>query len=81
ILITGWALGRLIEITDWESLKQKKFLSGLAAVAVFIISGANVIYAWNSPMRPFQGTSLEQLQATNLFLLPLLVLILSAAAA
>ena len=80
ILITGWALGRLIEITDWEALKQKQVPAGLASVIVFILSGANVFYAWNSPIRPFQGTSLEQLQATNQFLLPLAVVILSAAA-
>jgi hypothetical protein len=71
ILITSWALGRLIEITDWEALKQKQAPAGLAAIVFFILSGANVLYAWNSPIRPFQGTSLEQLQATNQFLLPL----------
>ena len=81
ILITGWALGRLIEITDWESLKQKQVPAGLAAIIVFILSGANAFYAWNSPIRPFQGTSLDQLQATNQFLLPLAVVILSGAAA
>lgn len=81
ILISGWALGRLIEITDWQALTQKQAPAGLAAIAVFILSGANVLYAWNSPIRPFQGTSLEQLQATNQFLLPLAVVILSAVAA
>lgn len=80
ILITGWALGRLIELTDWEALKEKQVPAGLAAILVFILSGANAIYAWNSPIRPFQGTSLEQLQATNLFLLPMVVMIFSAAA-
>ncbi len=81
ILISGWALGRLVEITDWESLRQKRIPAGVASVIVFILAGANVIYAWNSPIRPFQGTTLDQLQATNLFLLPLIVLILSAGAA
>lgn len=81
ILITGWALGRIIDTTDWESLKQKRIPAGLAVVTVFILAAANVIYAWNSPVRPFQGPGLEQLQATTAFLLPLLIMMLSAVAA
>ena len=80
ILVTGWALGRIIDTTDWESLKANKVFLGLASVTVFIVSAANVIYAWNAPVRPFQGQSLEQLQATNGFLLPMIVAILSAVA-
>ena len=80
ILITGWALGSIIDRTDWSALKEKQAWLGLAAVIIFVLSAANVIYAWNSPSRPFQGTSLEQLQATNLFLLPLIVCIVSAGA-
>ena len=80
ILITGWALGSIIDNTDWAALKEKKVSLGLAAIIIFIVSAANVIYTSNSAVRPFQGTSLEQLQATNLFLLPLIVCIVSAGA-
>lgn len=80
ILITGWGLGRLIDTTNWAALKEKKAALGLLAVIIFIVSTGNVIYAWNSPILPFEGQSLEQLQATNIFLLPLIVSILSAVA-
>ncbi|MBK9782275.1 MAG: TIGR03663 family protein [Anaerolineales bacterium] len=80
ILITGWALGHIIDTTNWEGLKGNKIPLGLAAVATFIASLANTLYAWNKTPLPFQGQSLEQLQATNLFLLPLIVSIISAVA-
>lgn len=80
ILITGWGLGYILDTTDWASLKEKRIPLGLAAVAVFVASAANVIYAWNSPARPFQGRGLEQLQITTAFLLPLFVTILSSVA-
>ncbi|MBI2331124.1 MAG: glycosyltransferase family 39 protein, partial [Chloroflexi bacterium] len=77
ILITGWALGYIIDNTNWEALKEKKIVLGIVATTIFIVSAANLVYAWSSPARPFQGVALEQLQATNLFLLPLFVSILS----
>jgi len=81
ILITGWALGYLIETTDWNKLKQQNIPLALSAAAVFIISAVRVLLIWNGPVRPFQGQGLEQLQATNAFLLPAIVAILSAFAA
>lgn len=80
ILISGWALGRILDTTDWDALKEKRIALGVAAVSIFIVSTANVIYTWNSPQRPFQGSALEQLQATNQFLLPFIVSLLSAVA-
>lgn len=81
ILITGWALGQLIETTDWESLREKRVPLGLSAVAVFIASAFSVIYFWNSTVRPFEGQGLHQLQITTAFLLPAIVMIASAATA
>lgn len=81
ILITGWALGRLIETTDWEKLRRQNIPLTLATLAIFIVSTGRAILILNGPVRPFQGQGLEQLQATNAFLLPLIVAILSAVAA
>jgi predicted membrane-bound mannosyltransferase/sugar lactone lactonase YvrE len=80
ILITGWALGRLIDAVDWEQLKEKNIWVTLASIAIFIASLGRAILLLNGPARPFQGQGLEQLQATNAFLLPMSVAILSAVA-
>lgn len=80
ILITGWALGRIVDTLDWESLKQKNVPLTIAALAIFVASTGRAFVLASGPIRPFQGQGLEQLQATNAFLLPIIVVILSAAA-
>ena len=79
ILTTGWALGRVIDTTDWAKLKEQRIPLTIAALAIFVASSMGMILAWNSPIPPFQGRELAQLQATNAFLLPMMVTILSAA--
>lgn len=80
ILITGWALGRLVETVDWEKLKQQNVWLALVSISIFIVSTGRAFLLLNGPTRPFQGQGLEQLQATNAFLLPMIAAILSAAA-
>lgn len=80
ILITGWALGRIIDTTNWEKLKQQNIPLTLATLVIFTLSIGRAIFIWNTTP-PFQGQGLEQLQATNEFLLPLIVSILSTIAA
>ncbi|MDP1545772.1 MAG: TIGR03663 family protein [Anaerolineales bacterium] len=80
ILITGWALGHIIDTTDWAKLKEQNIPLTLASLAIFIISTGRAFLIWNGPTRPFQGQGLAQLQSTNAFLLPLVVAILSAIA-
>ncbi|GAB4539542.1 MAG: hypothetical protein Fur002_04890 [Anaerolineales bacterium] len=80
ILVTGWALGHLIDEIDWDALKEKKILLSLAAMAIFIVSVAGMTFALNGPLPPFQGKELAQLQATSAFLLPLFTALLSGAA-
>ncbi len=81
ILITGWALGRLIDSTDWEKVRKQSIPLTLASLIVFVAGVGRAIYVWNGSIRPFQGQGLEQLQATNAFLLPLIVSLLSAGVA
>ncbi|MBK8615964.1 MAG: TIGR03663 family protein [Anaerolineales bacterium] len=78
ILITGWALGHIIETTDWVKLKERRILLTLAAVTIFIVSVTGAIIALTGATPPFQGKDLAQLQATSAFLLPAIVTILSA---
>ncbi|MBL8063129.1 MAG: TIGR03663 family protein [Anaerolineales bacterium] len=80
ILITGWVLGRFIDTTDWSLTKEQNIPLTIGSLAIFVASTGRALYMWNSSMRPFQGQSLEQLQATNAFLLPMIVAVLSAVA-
>jgi predicted membrane-bound mannosyltransferase/sugar lactone lactonase YvrE len=79
ILITGWALGRLIDTTDWERLAEKQIPLTLATLAIFIVSITGMMIALSGSTPPFQGKDLAQLQATSAFLLPTIIAILSAA--
>lgn len=78
ILITGWALGRIIDTTNWEKLKEQRIPLTLAALAIFIVSATGMVFALSGPTPPFQGQELAQLQATSAFLLPTIMTILSA---
>jgi predicted membrane-bound mannosyltransferase len=78
ILITGWALGRLIDTTNWIKLKEQRVLLTLAALAIFIVGIMGMILVLNGSTPPFQGKELTQLQATSTFLLPMFAAILSA---
>jgi len=78
ILITGWALGRVIDTTDWIKLKDHRIPLTLSALAIFIVSVMGTILAMSGTTPPFQGKELAQLQATNAFLLPAIITILSA---
>jgi uncharacterized protein (TIGR03663 family) len=79
ILITGWALGHIIDTTDWEKLKEQRVPLTLTALAIFIVGVMGMILALGGATPPFQGKELAQLQATSTFLLPLFATILSAA--
>jgi len=80
ILITGWALGRVIEKTDWVGLQERRAPLALAAIVIFIASVFGMMLAMAGPTPPFQGQELAQLQATSAFLLPTIAAILSAVA-
>ena len=78
ILITGWALGRVIDTTNWEKLKEQHIPLTLATLAIFVVSIMGTLLALGGSTPPFQGKELAQLQATSAFLLPAIVAILSA---
>ncbi|MBC7877035.1 MAG: TIGR03663 family protein [Anaerolineales bacterium] len=78
ILITGWALGRIIDTTNWEKLKEQRIPLTLAALAIFVVSIMGMLLALGGSTPPFQGQELDQLQATSAFLLPTVIAILSA---
>ncbi|MEB2334923.1 MAG: TIGR03663 family protein [Anaerolineaceae bacterium] len=77
ILLTGWALGRIIEAagrkTSAETSSQT-FLT-LATAAIFAFSVFSLLRSMFGGTPPFQGTSLDQLQNTSAFILPLSIAI------
>lgn len=77
ILITGWALGRIIDTTDWAKLKEQRIPLTIATLAIFATSMTGMFLALYGTTPPFQGKELAQLQATNAFLLPMVVTIIS----
>ncbi|MGC8855367.1 MAG: flippase activity-associated protein Agl23, partial [Anaerolineae bacterium] len=77
ILLTGWAIGYLIDTTDWQALRQRHLFLVLGLMIVFLTSAANALLALLGPLPPFQGKDLAQLQATANFLLPFGVAIAS----
>jgi predicted membrane-bound mannosyltransferase/sugar lactone lactonase YvrE len=79
-LISGWALGRIVDTTNWQAVKENNAALTFFSIAVFIASAGRAFYVWNGPTRPFQGQALDQLQATNQFLFPLVAAIISAVA-
>ena len=75
ILLTGWAVGQIIESIKpklAEFSPQQAFLS-IFVLAIFVLAAFNAIRALYGTTPPFQGTELLQLQATSAFILPLLV--------
>jgi predicted membrane-bound mannosyltransferase/DNA-binding beta-propeller fold protein YncE len=78
IAISGWALGQIVEKIDWDGLKERRAPLAFASTTVFVVSILGMVLAFSGPTPPFQGQSLDQLQATSAFLLPTLIAILSA---
>jgi sugar lactone lactonase YvrE len=69
ILASGWALGYLVEKTDWEAVRRGKgWLVALLSL-VFLFAFSSLVGALLGPVPPFAGKDLVQLQATSTFLL------------
>jgi len=77
ILLTGWCLGQVIERLNWATFRKQR--GGLAALllVVFFISFSGALVAILGTNPPFQGKTLEQLAATNTFLLSAILTLVS----
>lgn len=71
ILLGGWAIGNIIEKTDWQAAREKNGWLALALLAVFTVSIVGMVAAWLQEVRPFSGSEITQLQATTSFVLAL----------
>jgi predicted membrane-bound mannosyltransferase/DNA-binding beta-propeller fold protein YncE len=81
ILLTGWAVGQIIEalLAKLEDARPGRTALSILVLAVFSLAAYNALRALYGANPPFQGTELVQLQATASFLLPLICVILSGA--
>jgi uncharacterized protein (TIGR03663 family) len=69
ILLTGWALGQIVEETDWTALFRNRGLLIVALTILAIVSLSASFLSALGPNPPFQGKDLSQLQNTSTFLL------------
>ncbi len=75
ILLGGWALGQIIEQTDWAGLRRSRGLLIVVLTILTILSLSAGILSLLGPNPPFQGKELAQLQDTSTFLLSAIVAI------
>ena len=81
IMLTGWAIGQIVDSVLPQLALEKPQRLGLAILTmiVFILAAFNTLRALYGGTPPFQGSELVQLQATAAFLFPLIATILSGA--
>ncbi len=69
ILAGGWGIGYLLDITPWKKIANQRGLLILLLGIIFLFSILGVMGNLLGDNPPFQGKTLEQLQATSTFLL------------
>jgi predicted membrane-bound mannosyltransferase/DNA-binding beta-propeller fold protein YncE len=74
ILWGGWAIGRIIDTTDWQAIRENRPWLLLGFLTLFILSAFGMFNAALSPIPPFQGSTIEQLQSTSSFLFAVFML-------
>ncbi len=79
ILSAAWYFGSLVEGTDWSQFKKPRGWLYLVLLPVFFLSLKGILSSLLGTEPPFQGQSLEQLQATSTFLTSLLAIVASGA--
>jgi predicted membrane-bound mannosyltransferase/sugar lactone lactonase YvrE len=81
IMLTGWAMGQIVDSVLPQLAFEKPQRIGLAILTliVFLLAAFNTLRALYGGTPPFQGSELVQLQATAAFLFPLIAMILSGA--
>ncbi|MBI5292697.1 MAG: TIGR03663 family protein [Chloroflexi bacterium] len=75
ILLAGWAAGQIVEAIDWKAFRKQL---GWAAALVAPLTLYGILFALAQLLGatpPFQGNTLEQLQATMSFIMALLFVI------
>ena len=71
LLLTGWALGFLIEKVNWENYKNNFGWLITLILPILIFSLGSLNKSLFSGVKPFEGKTLEQLEATSTFIFAL----------
>ena len=77
ILVTGWALGQLIEKVNWRRFVENRGWLVVVLLLVFVPALIATIAALLSATPPFQGSELPQLEATSTFLTAIVTVVVS----
>ncbi len=78
ILLSGWAIGYLVDTTDWAAFWSKRGWLGIALLFVFVPALLSTFRILLGSNPPFAGKSLDQLAATSGFIIALIVTLASA---
>jgi uncharacterized protein (TIGR03663 family) len=78
ILLSGWAIGYVIDTTDWAAFITKRGWIAIGMLFVFVPAFLSLFRLLLGNTPPFAGKSLEQLGATSGFILALLATLASA---
>ncbi len=81
ILLTGWAVGQIIESVAPLVAEEKPARIGLSilVLVVLVVAVFNVVRSIYGATPPFQGTELGQLEATGKFIFPFITAVASGA--
>ena len=82
VLLTGWGIGQIIEGASEKTVGETPWwqtIVSLFVLTVFILGAFNAIRSLYGANPPFQGSELDQLQATSAFLFPFITMLLSGA--
>lgn len=69
LLASAWGLGFLVDTTDWRRIANSNGILAVLLIPVFIISFNRAASALLGTVRPFSGSTLEQLEVTNTFVI------------
>ena len=69
LLTAGWGLGYLVDTTPWKKVANRNGLIALLLIPVLLTSLGSALGSLLGNQPPFQGNTLDQLQATSTFLL------------
>ena len=81
ILLTGWALGQIVEsvVPRLALERPQRIALSILVLVVFVIAAFNTLRSLYGATPPFQGSELTQLQATAAFIFPAITMLLSGA--
>jgi hypothetical protein len=77
ILLSAWAIGQLIETTNWRELRDRRGILVIILLVIYRTSLAGLLGSVLGPNPPLQGKTLAQLQATSTFLFSTIMVIAS----